>query len=248
MRVKQKLIPLLLLAFISSFGMSGLAIANSVPQSSSATYRVNEVFFGSGGSLHSCSSTYCSKQSLGETGTGNTSSTNYQAQAGFNTDRTPYIQFVVNNTNLDIGTLTSGTTKTANATFSVKTYLASGYVVKQTSPGPTNGAYTMAGLSTPTASSTGSEQFGINLTANTSPANFGAAPTQNPDVTFSHGQVSPGYGSANLFKYVTGDTIAYSDQSSGETDYTLSYIFNVSNLTAGGIYKLRHVLVATSTF
>lgn len=225
--------------------MTGLALA---AQSSSTNYSVNEVFFGSGGSLKSCSTAYCSKQSIGETGVGTTGSTNYQAEGGFNTDRTPYIEFSVNNTNQDLGTLTSGATKTANATFSVKTYLASGYVVKQNSAGPTNGSYVMSGLTTPTASAVGSEQFGINLKANTSPTTFGANPVQNPDSTFSHGQVAAGYDTANLFKYIAGDTIAYSDESSGQTDYTISYIFNVSNLTAGGKYTMRHVLVATSTF
>lgn len=248
MRVKQKLLPTVLLAFVSAFGFSGLAMANTVPQSSSNHYQVNEVFFGSGGALNSCSTNYCSKQSAGETAVGNTSSTDYQAQAGFNTDRQPYLEFTVSNTNVDLGLLTSSTTKTATASFSVKSYLADGYVVKQTSPGPTNGGYTLHGLTTPTASAAGQEQFGINLVANTQPTTFGSAPTQAPDATFGHGQVANDYKTANLFKYVQNDTIAYSDTSSGTTNYTISYIFNVSNLTAGGQYSLHHVLVATSTF
>lgn len=248
MRVKQKLVSAALLGLLATFSMGGFVFANTVPQAASSSYGVNEVFFGSGGSLHDCSASYCAKTSLGETVVGNTSSTNYQAQGGFNTDRQPYLQFVVSNTNVDIGTLSSSSTKTATATFSVKSYLASGYIVKQTSPGPTNGSYVIAGLSTPTASAAGTEQFGINLVANTSPTTFGAAPAQAPDSTFSHGQVAAGYNTANLFKHVTGDTIAYSDVSSGTTNYTISYIFNVSNLTAGGTYTLRHVLVATSTF
>jgi len=249
MRIKQKLVPIALLVLLTSFGASGLADAtNSVPQATSSHYSVNEVFFGSGGDLHDCSTNYCAKEAAGELGVGNTASANYQAQAGFNTDRQPYLQFLVTNNNTDLGVLTSTAAKTATASFSVKTYLASGYTVKQTSPGPTNGAYVMNGLASPTASSPGSEQFGINLVANTSPATFGANPTQNPDATFSHGQVSTGYNTANLFKYVKNDTIAYSNQSSGETDYTVSYLFNVSNLTPGGSYTLHHVLVATATF
>lgn len=247
MRIKQKLLSVSLLTLLATFGMGGVALA-AVPQSASTNYQVNEVFMGAGGELNACSTNYCSKQSAGETAVGNTSSTSYQAQAGFNTDRTPYLEFVVSNTNLDVGVLTSSTTKRANATFSVKSYLASGYVVKQTSPGPTNGSFTLSGLSTPTASAMGTEQFGINLVANTSPASFGAGPSQVPDSTFGYGQVAAGYNTPNLYKYVTNDTIAYSDRSSGATNFTISYIFNVSNLTAGGTYTLRHVLVATSTF
>lgn len=248
MRVKQKLVPIALLALLSSFGMNGLAVANSVPQSSSTHYSVNEVFFGSGGDLNDCSASYCAKEAAGETGVGNTSSSNYQAQGGFNTDRTPFIQFLVTNPGTDLGTLTSSTTKTATATFSVKTYLSSGYSVKQTSPGPTNSSYVMTSPSTPTASAVGTEQFGINLVANTNPVTFGANPTQNPDATFSHGQVSANYATANKYMYAQNDTVAYSNESSGETDYTISYIFNVSNLTPGGQYVLHHVLVATATF
>jgi hypothetical protein len=247
MRIKQKLLPTLALSFLLSFGLGGLALA-AVPQASSSNYRVNEVFFGSGGSLRDCSANYCAKTSAGEVGVGNTSSANYQAQAGFNSDRQPYLEFTVSNTNQNIGLLTSSTTKTATANFTVKSYLASGYIVKQTSPGPTNGSYTMNGLATPTASAVGTEQFGVNLVANTNPATFGAAPTQAPDATFGFGQVASGYNTPNQYKYVRGDTVAYSDRSSGTTNYTVSYIFNVSNLTAGGTYTLNHVLVATSTY
>ncbi|HEY1063990.1 MAG TPA: hypothetical protein VGE30_01695 [Candidatus Saccharimonadales bacterium] len=239
MRIKQKLVRGALLALLATFGMGGIALAVDAP---------NEVFMGSGGSLESCSGSYCAKMSLGETAVGNTSSANYQAQAGFNTDREPFLEFVVSNTNLDLGILTSTSTKTANATFSVKSYLSSGYVVKQTSPGPTNGSYALIGMSTPAASAVGTEQFGLNLRANTSPVTFGANPSQAPDTSFSHGQVASGYNTPNQYKYVQNDTIAYSDESSGQTNYTISYIFNVSNLTAGGTYTLRHVLVATATY
>lgn len=245
MWIKQKVGRVLALALLVTFGWGGVALAT---QSSSSNYSVDEIFFGSGGSLENCSSSYCAKLSAGETAVGNTSSTNYQAQAGFNTDRTPYLEFTVSNTNLDIGVLTSSSTKTANATFSVKNYLSSGYIVKQTSPGPTNGNYVLAGMPTTAPSAAGTEQFGINLRANTDPALFGADAVQAPDTSFSHGQVASGYNTPNQFKYVQDDTIAYSDESSGQTVFTISYIFNVSNLTAGGTYALRHVLVATATF
>lgn len=235
------------------FGMTLLAL--SLPavvlaggQSSSTNYQVNEVFIGSGGELHACSTQYCAKQSAGETAVGNTKSANYQANAGFNTDRTPYIQFIVSNTNVDLGTLSSTATKTANATFSVKAYLAHGYTVINASGPPTNEAYTMQTLTSPTASSAGTEQFGINLAANTSPATFGAGPAYIPDNTFSYGAVTPSYSAPNVYMYGTGDTIAFSNASSSDTTYTISYIFNISHVTPGGTYVLHHVLVATGTY
>ncbi len=217
-------------------------------QSHSSNYQVNEVFFGNGGNLHACSSSYCAKQSAGETTVGNTSSTTYQAQAGFNTNRTPYLQFIVNTTNLDLGVLSTGGATTANATFSVKSYLSSGYSVVTVSNPPKNSSYTLNALSTPTASNAGTEQFGMNLVANTSPSTFGANPVQVPSSSFSYGTAASGYNTPNLYKYVAGDTIASSSKSSGETDYTLSYIYNISNLTPGGYYTFNDVLVATATF
>jgi len=237
---------LLLLGLLIALGATGGVTAL---QASSTTYGVDETFFGNGGELNACSTTYCTKQTAGDLGVGNTKSTTYQAQAGsLITDRTPYLEFVVNNTNVNLGTLTTTTTATATASFYVKTYLAGGYVVINSSPGPQNNGYTMHGLTSATGSSIGNEQFGINLVANTSPTTFGAGPAQAPDSTFSFGQVSAGYNTPNLFKYVNGDTVAFSNSSSGETDYTVSYIYNISNITPGGTYILQHNLVATSTF
>jgi hypothetical protein len=217
-------------------------------QSASANYQVNEVFFGAGGDLNECSTSYCAKISAGETAVGNPSSSNYQAHAGFNTDRTPYLQFIVNGGNINIGVLSTGSATTTTATFSVKNYLSSGYSVVTVSNPPQNNSYTMHALSSPTASSAGTEQFGMNLVANTSPVTFGANPVQVPSSAFSYGAVASGYSTANLYQYNAGDTIAYSNSSSGETDYTISYIYNISNITPGGTYTFNDVLVATATF
>jgi hypothetical protein len=217
-------------------------------QASSTTYQVNEVFMGTGGNLNACSGTYCAKQSVGETGVGNPKSATYQAHAGFNTDRTPFLEFIVSGTNLDIGVLSTGSTTTATATFSVKNYLSSGYSVVTVSPPPKNNTYTMNALSSPTAASAGTEQFGMNLVANTVPATFGANPSQNPSSAFSFGVAAAGYNTPNLYKYVAGDTIASSASSSGETDFTISYIYNISTLTPGGKYVFNDVLVASATF
>lgn len=218
-------------------------------QSSSNNYQVNEVFFGSGGELHACSTAYCSKQSAGDLAVGSSSSSNYRTQAGFNTDRTPYIEFTVSNTNVNLGTLNATSTKTATATFSVKAYLAHGYNVVNASDPPSNNSYTMQALAAPTASSVGTEQFGINLVANTIPSIPGSAdPTYSPDASFSFGQVSPAYSTTNLFKYAKNDTVAFSTASTSFTTYTVSYLFNVSNVTPGGTYSLLHVLVATGTY
>jgi len=244
---KQKI----LLISASVFVLLAMPTIAMAAQSASPNYQVNEAFFGAGGELNSCSGQYCAKQSIGELATGkicSNGSYGYCAQAGFNTDRSPYIQVTVSNTNVDLGTLTPSSTKTANSSFEVKSYLAQGYSVINASDPPKNGTHTLAPLSTPTASIVGDEQFGINLVDNTSPINFGDDPAQNPDATFSFGQAATDYDTANFYKYAKGDSVALSNSSTSTTDYTVSYIFNVSNLTPGGQYDFYHVLVATATF
>ncbi len=223
-------------------------------ESSSSNWSVDRTFFGSGGELNACSGTYCAKQTAGEIAAGNTAGTVFQAQAGNNVEREPYLAFSVAGSSTDLGYLSEAGTATTTGTFAVKTYLASGYVVRVVSDPPTNvanSAYQIAGMATTGPSSIGTEQFGINLVHNTSPAALNAVsadPVQVPDNTFSFGTVASGYDTPNQYKYVKGDIVASSTKSSGQTDYTISFIYNISHLTADGTYEFNGTLVATSTF
>ena len=98
------------------------------------------------------------------------------------------------------------------------------------------------------ASAVGTEQYGINLKANTSPTTFGADPLQVPSSSFSYGIASTGYNVANNYRYVAGEKIAEAPQTSGQTNYTISYIVNVSTTTAGGAYSGSQSLVVVGTY
>lgn len=207
-------------------------------QSSSLNYKTEESFFGSGGELDASSNNYRAKQSIGETAVGNASSLNYQFQAGFNTTDQPLLEFAVNGGTYDLGVLDGSVTGQAAATFTVRNYLSSGYVVtiKGSAPSTTAGAgHALPGLTSPTGSSPGTEQFGVNLATNTNPP-IGNEPVQIPDSTYSFGSATTDYVSPNLFKFVNGDTIAFSPKSSGQTNYTLSMIANVARTTPAGQY------------
>lgn len=266
--VKQKL-ALALLILIMAAAPAGQVLAGDCSRSSdlqscSTSYGVNEVFFGSGGELNGCSTSYCSKQSAGELTVGNTKSANYQAQGGFNTDRIPSLTFVINTTSLNVGTLTDSSTHVGTATFSIKTYLASGYQITTNAPPPTNGSYTMATPVSATSPTTGTEIFGMNLIANTCPASApGSGPGSctgslgaNPSCqtsgfcNLSDITIASNYNQADKFYYPTSgnDTLVTSTSSSDTTNYTISYIFDISKVTPGGTYTMNHVLVATSTF
>ena len=78
--------------------------------------------------------------------------------------------------------------------------------------------------------------------------NVGADPVQVPDSSFSYGIPTSDYNTADSFKYQDGDIIAYSNSSSGQTNYTLSMIANMSNLTPGGIYTSDFSIIVVSVF
>jgi hypothetical protein len=136
----------------------------------------------------------------------------------------------------------------ATATFRVLNYTSYGYVVNIIGSPPTNSGHALAAMSSTAASSPGTEQFGINLVANTSPATFGADPVQVPSSTFSFGEAATNYNTANNYRYVSGEAIATGPKSSGETDFTISYIVNVATDTPGGQYGGNQVLVCTGTY
>lgn len=216
--------------------------------SSSPSYRVDQTFFGSGGELDANSANYRAKQTAGELAVGNTASANYGAYAGFNTTDDPYLEFVVTGNNIDLGYLSTSQVSTANGTFYVRAWQSGGYVIRTEANPPTNTAngHMFDTPSSPTASAPGTEQFGMNLVANTSPTTFGANVSQANG--FSVGQVATGYDMPNVFKYAKGDTIASASSSSSVTTYTLSYIFNINNVTPSGEYRFAHTIVATATY
>jgi hypothetical protein len=132
-------------------------------------------------------------------------------------------------------------------TAKITSYLSSGYTVQMYGDPPKMRGHTITALTSPTQSQVGKEQFGINVVANTTP-DIGANLKQVPDSTTSFGQVNSGYNTPNYFKYVSGDVIAHSSKSSGETDYTISMIINVSNETPAGHYTSDYSIVVIPVY
>jgi hypothetical protein len=229
---KIKILTVSLLVLI--FAPVGMAYA----QYTSPSYKVEETFFGAGGELELISPSYQAKVAAGELGIDNSASTNFQTYSGFNTTDKPVLEVFVTGGTYNLGVLSTTGVSAVSTVFTVRSYLSSGYTVRMGGGAPKNNTYTLANLTSPTASSPGTEQFGINLAANnlSGPGAFGAVPAQIPDASFGFGTASSGYNTTNLFKYVEDDTIASSNKSSGVTQYTLSAIANISKTTPGGTY------------
>jgi hypothetical protein len=230
--------------------LSFLSLNHVFAQYSSSNYKAEETFFGSGGDLDSSSSSYKAQSSVGSLGVGNQSSTSYQAYSGFLTPGDPFLQMSVNTSLVDLGVLDSTSTKTGNANFTVRAYTNSGYtVVTASQPPKTSTGVTLSPMTSQGASTVGTEQFGINLRANTSPATFGADPTLQPDSSFADGHAATGYSTVNQYKYSAGDVIAQTNTSGwGQTTYTISYIANITGLTRAGAYSMTHDLVVVATY
>lgn len=222
--------------------MGGVAAA----QSTSPNYRVDEYYFGTGGELNACSGNYCSKQSAGELAAGRTASANYQAQVGFNTSDTPILEVAVNG-NVNFGVLDTETTATGTANVQVRTYLSSGYNMVIAGSPPKINAHTLSTSAFSGPSMPGQEQFGINLVKNTSP-NVGEDPEQVPDNTFGFGFPNGNYSVGNNFMYQDGATVASSNTSSGQTNYTVSFIANMANNTPAGKYTTDLSIVVVAAF
>lgn len=226
-------------------GLGATVLAQS---QSSTSYKINESYIGPGGSLNSSSPGYKESSTVGDTATGNSSSSGYQTNSGGNTTSDPRLSMVVNTSSINFGGLSTAVAKTATSSFAVLNYTSSGYVVFTVGDPPSNGSHVLTGINPTAASQVGVEQFGINLQANTSPISFGADPVQVPSGSFSFGAASSGYNSANTFRYVNGEGVAGSVKTSGETDYTISYIVNVATTTPGGSYTGGQALVVVGTY
>lgn len=211
----------------------------------STNYQFDETSIGSGGMLQSGSANFSVTDGVGDLGIGNSSSANYNLIAGSHTTHDPTLSFVVNQaTAFDIFTPTAPVTSTA--TFSVLNYTSYGYVVQVYGDPPTHDGHSIHGMDITGPSQPGIEQFGMNLVANTTPVSFGANPDNGQ---FGFGSVSSTqYGTANNYRYVSGEVIAQASKESGQTNYTISYILNVASLTPGGQYTTNQSLIVTGTY
>ncbi len=211
----------------------------------SNNYQFVEQSVGGSGLVGSQSANYQSDQAVGILGLGNSASTNIQVNAGNITTGDPALAFAVTSGNVSFGDFSASAATTATATFEVLDYTSYGYIVQIIGNPPSHGAHTITAMSTAGSSTPGTEQFGINTVANTSPSSLGANPDNGQ---FGYGQAATNYNTSNNYRYVSGDTIAQGPKSSGVTIYTISYVINVNILTPGGLYDGGQTLLCTGTY
>ena len=141
-----------------------------------------------------------------------------------------------------LGTLSSSGTGTGISQFGVTTNTASGYSVTINGTTLTSGGNTISALATQTASTQGTEQFGINLRDNTTP-NVGTDPDGAGDAT-----PTANYNTVDQFRFVSGDSIASDAESDAFRRFHVAYIANIAGDTEPGTYQTTLTYICTATF
>lgn len=221
--------------------------SNWVAGMSSENYQIESDGFGVSGQENQTSENYILSETVGETiaNSATSSSANYAIKDGF---REMYqdlsLTFSVGSNSVSLGTLSATEAKTASHTMSITTNAPAGFNITVAGATLTSGGNTIDAVGgTAAASSVGTEQFGINLVANTSPA-VGA----NPSGTSPIGAAASQYNTANYFAYRSNDTIATSSAAINATTYTVSYLANVSSATESGNYATTLTYTATANW
>lgn len=219
----------------------------SAEEVSSGSYSASEVQFGIGQEPSSCSGSYCATASIGDPTVADSLGASSASFGIIAADSEPLLEMIVDAGSSNLGTLSTSQTATKTMVVRIRSYMSDGYTLQINGSPPAYDGYTMSTPTTPTASTTGMEQFGINVVANTIPS-VGANPVQVPSDIFSFGQVMPDYVTPNLFKYIDGDVVASSEVESGQTDYTISMIVNISNATPAGHFAGDYLAIVVPRF
>ncbi len=143
----------------------------------------------------------------------------------------------------DMGTLSPSDTLTAHSQMAVGTNATGGFAITVNGNPPSAGTNVIDAPTTPTVSTPGTNQFGINLVANSDPV-VGS----NPEGTFTNAVPTTDYGEQNKYKYVPGDVVAYSPNVSLMKKFTVSYILNSSPNLRAGVYTTTITYIASGRF
>lgn len=143
---------------------------------------------------------------------------------------------------VDFGTFSPSAASSGTSVMAASTNADSGYSITVNGATLTSGLDTITALASQTASSVGTEQFGLNLVANTVPsvgANVSGA---------GSGTATANYGTTNQFRFVTGDSVGSASTNTDANAFTVSYLVNIGGATEPGTYTATMTYICTATF
>lgn len=148
-----------------------------------------------------------------------------------------------NNYYTDMGELRPDSTLTAQSQMAVGTNATNGFVITANGIPPSAGTNVIDPLPTPTESTPGINQFGINLVANSAPA-VGS----DPEGTWANAVPTYNYSQPDHYMYVPGDIVAQASDVSLMKKFTVSYILNSSPDLRAGVYTTTITFIASGRF
>jgi hypothetical protein len=144
---------------------------------------------------------------------------------------------------LDLGTFSSSFASVGTTQMAAYTNANFGYVIQVSGSTMASGNHALTPLAAPSPSAPGTRQFGMNLRANLAPL-VGADPIGGGP----GGTPVGNYNIPNRFSFNDGDVIATSPSLALFETYTITYLVNVPDNQAPGIYNTTLMYTATSTF
>jgi hypothetical protein len=145
---------------------------------------------------------------------------------------------------INFGEFSTVSTSAVTTQMSAATNDPTGYNIFINGQSMVSGSNIIPALAVQSSSQVGQSQFGINLRSNSQPS-VGA----NPDAgAVANGAPTPNYNTVNQFRFVSGDSVARSTSSTGFNRYTVSYIVNVSDDQAPGVYATTLTYTAVASF
>lgn len=148
----------------------------------------------------------------------------------------------ISGSSINFGTFSTSTPSTGTSVMAASTNGQGGYSITVNGATLTSGANTIAALATQTASSAGTSQFGLNLVANSTPS-VGANVTGT-----GSGAATANYGTADQFRFVTGDSVGSAAAATNANTFTVSYLVNIGGAQAAGVYTATMTYICTATF
>jgi hypothetical protein len=143
---------------------------------------------------------------------------------------------------LSFGDFSTSSTASATSQFRANTNAGTGYNVTVVGTTMTSGNNFIPALANPSLSQSGTSQFGMNLRDNSSPDTGQNVSGPGPAVPDND------YNVANLFKFASNDTVAFSASTSDNDTFTATYIVNISNDQAPGIYSTTLSFICLASF
>lgn len=143
----------------------------------------------------------------------------------------------------NMGLMDTASTLVAKSQMSVGTNASGGFAIISVGTPLAAGTSVIKNMATPTVSTPGKDQFGINLVANTAPA-IG----NDPEGVWTNAAPTADYGTPDQYKYMSGDVIAESPNVSLMKKFTISYIVNASPGLRAGVYSTTITYIATGRF